>query len=64
VRGTIESPSRIVLTKIGIKVALRLILLFDPGGAILPSRPLTSFAVARNGGQGWPLFAATRRACP
>jgi hypothetical protein len=31
--------------KLGIKVALRLILLFDPGRAILPSRPQISRAV-------------------
>jgi hypothetical protein len=31
-----------------------LILLFGPGGAILPSRPLVPSAGGRRGGQGWP----------
>jgi len=31
---------------------LRLILLFDPGGAILPPQPQTSLAVVSSGGQG------------
>ena len=37
------------------------ILLFDPGGAILPSRPRIIRAAARSGGQGWPRFSGHRR---
>jgi hypothetical protein len=38
------------------KFALALILLFDPGGAILPPRPQFHCAVVSSGGQGWPPF--------
>src|SRR5215471_14801998 len=39
--------------------SLSQILLFGPGGAILPPRPLVPSAGARSGGQGWPAFGAT-----
>src|SRR5580692_6672112 len=33
------------------------ILLFDPGGAILPPRPQFDCAIVSSGGQGWPRFS-------
>ena len=39
------------------KFAVGLILLFDPGGAILPPRPQFDCAVVSSGGQGWPRFS-------
>src|SRR5207344_1126347 len=39
------------------KPAFAPILLFDPGGAILPPRPQFDCAIVSNGGQGWPRFS-------
>src|SRR5271156_2389239 len=36
------------------KPAFAPILLFDPGGAILPPRPQFDCAIVSSGGQGWP----------
>src|SRR5262249_1781433 len=43
-------------------LSLSPILLFGPGGAILPPRPLVPSAGARSGGQGWPAFGPPRQA--
>jgi hypothetical protein len=51
-------PHVLCSQKTGIKVALRLILLFDPGRAILPSRPQISRAVVSSGSQGRRFFSA------
>ena len=42
-------------------LSLSPILLFGPGGAILPPRPLVPSAGARSGGQGWPAFGPPRQ---
>src|ERR1700730_17891649 len=39
------------------KPAFAPILLFDPGGAILPPRPQSDCAIVSSGGQGWPHFS-------
>ena len=39
------------------KPAFAPILLFDPGGAILPPRPQSDCAIVSSGGQGWPRFS-------
>ena len=39
------------------KPAFAPILLFDPGGAILPPRPQFDCAIVSSGGQGWPHFS-------
>src|ERR1700719_4464857 len=39
------------------KPAFAPILLFDPGGAILPPRPQFDCAIVSSGGQGWPRFS-------
>ena len=51
-------PHVLCSQKTGIKVALRFILLFDPGRAILPSRPQISRAVVSSGSQGRRFFSA------
>ena len=42
---------------LGTKPAFAPILLFDPGGAILPPRPQFDGAIVPSGGQGWPRFS-------
>ena len=42
-------------------LSLSPILLFGPGGAILPPLPLVPRAGARSGGQGWPAFGPPRQ---
>jgi hypothetical protein len=42
---------------LGTKPAFLPILLFDPGGAILPPRPQFDCAIVSSGGQGWPHFS-------
>jgi hypothetical protein len=43
--------------KLGTKPAFAPILLFDPGGAILPPRPQFDCAIVSSGSQGWPRFS-------
>ena len=47
-----ELAAGVGLLPFGIALAITPILLFDPGGGILPSRPPVTGAAARSGGQG------------
>jgi len=58
----IGTTARIVMTKDRHQVALQFILLFDPRAEHSSVPTATIRAVARSGGQGWPLFAATASA--